>query len=443
MSESDDSDGITQAVFAPDEERLSRPEKRSAWTHVVSGVSTKLAEKLSSPELVLPWFLGALGAPIALVGLLMPIRHAASLLPQLLLVGLLRVFQRRKYAWGVATLAQGGAIGVMAGAVWFSAPTTAGWWLVGWFAGFSLARGLASLSHKDALARSAPEGTRGSIMGVRGAAAGVAGLAAGAMLQLQVGQAAEPASFPPLLLLASGLMIVAALAFMTLPERVPADEDRAPDSIRTQVAAGWSLLGGRDFRRFVLVRGLFLAVPLAYPFFALEGKAQFGAKIGGLGVMIITISLAEIVSSPIWGRLANRSSHLVMARGGGVFLLALGLLVGARQVEGWVSVGLFVSAFFLLGLSYAGVRLGRKTYLVEAVGDADRALHVATANSCIGVLTLSGFGLAVIAQWADLNGVLLTLGAVVATATWMARRLAAPGDFKPADPDTSRDGGGV
>jgi hypothetical protein len=260
------------------------------------------------------------------------------------------------------------------------------------------------------------------------------------MLQLQVGQAAEPASFPPLLLLASGLMIIAALAFMTLPERVPADEDRAPDSIRTQVAAGWSLLGGRDFRRFVLVRGLFLAVPLAYPFFALEGKAQFGAKIGGLGVMIITISLAEIVSSPIWGRLANRSSHLVMARGGGLFLLALGLLVGARQVEGWVSLGLFVSAFFLLGLSYAGVRLGRKTYLVEAVGDADRALHVATANSCIGVLTLSGFGLAVIAQWADLNGVLLTLGAVVATATWMARRLAAPGDFKPADPDMSRDG---
>lgn len=432
MPDPDKSDRVSQAIFAPDKDKLARREKRSAWTHVASGAGTKLAEKLSSPELVLPWFLGALGAPIALVGLLMPIRHAASLLPQLLLVGALGLFKRRKYAWGVATLAQGVAIGVMAGAAWFSDPAMAGWWLVLFFAIFSLARGLASLSHKDALARSAPEGTRGSIMGVRGAVAGGMGLVAGAALQLRVGQAAEPASFPPLLWLAAGLMILAALAFMTLPESAPEEESNASESIRAQIAAGWRLLGGQDFRRFVMVRGLFLAVPLAYPFFALEGQAQFGAKIGGLGIMIITISLAEIVSNPMWGRLANQASHQVMARGGGVFLLSLGVLVTGRLVEGWASSVLFVIAFFLLGLSYAGVRLGRKTYLVEAVGDADRALHVATANSCIGVLTLSGFGLAVIANWADLNGVLLTLGAVVGAATWMANRLAAPDDFHPA-----------
>ena len=83
------------------------------------------------------------------------------------------------------------------------------------------------------------------------------------------------------------------------------------------------------------------------------------------------------------------------------------------------------------------MRLGRKTYLVEAVDDEHRALYVATANSLIGLLTLSGFGLALIASWANLDGVLITLGATVSMATWLAMRLAAPKDFRVSDAPSS------
>lgn len=429
MVESELNDRVTRAVFAPDQQALSKDDKRSAWTHVAAGAATKLGEKLSSPEMILPWFMSALGAPIALVGLLIPIRQAGSLLPQILLVGWVRRFRQRKKVWAASTILQGLAVGGLATAVVVPNPVWAGWWLVLVFGLFSVVRGIASISYKDALARSTPEGTRGSILGARGSVAGALGLAAGGLLQLNFGKEADAVSFPLLLLMAGGLMGLAAAVFWTLPEKVPESEPEESEAVRDQLQAGWRLLRGRDFRRFIAVRGLFLAVPLAYPFFALEGREQLGARVGGLGLMLVMVSLAEIVSSPLWGRLANRASHHVMAWGGGVFLVAIGVWGLGRLMSGGWSQALFLLSLFLLGFSYAGVRLGRKAYLVEAVDGDDRALHVATANTCIGVLTLGGFGLALVASWTSVVGVLLTLAGTVALATGLALRLPSPKKF--------------
>ena len=57
---------------------------RSYLLNVANGACTKLAEQLASPGLVLPWLLGAIGAPAGLAGLLMPVKQAGSLAPQLL-----------------------------------------------------------------------------------------------------------------------------------------------------------------------------------------------------------------------------------------------------------------------------------------------------------------------------------------------------------------------
>lgn len=43
---------------------------------------SKVADELSSARLVLPWLLGALGAPAAFTGFLVPIRESGVLLPQ-------------------------------------------------------------------------------------------------------------------------------------------------------------------------------------------------------------------------------------------------------------------------------------------------------------------------------------------------------------------------
>ena len=59
--------------------------------HVVALTLTKSADGLVDAKLVLPWLLGALGAPAFFVGLLVPIREAGALLPQLVIAARLLV----------------------------------------------------------------------------------------------------------------------------------------------------------------------------------------------------------------------------------------------------------------------------------------------------------------------------------------------------------------
>ena len=73
-------EGITGA-----DEDVHDREARNGLRHMVSLSMTKVADGLIDPKLVLSWLAGALGAPAALTGLLVPIREAGALLPQILM----------------------------------------------------------------------------------------------------------------------------------------------------------------------------------------------------------------------------------------------------------------------------------------------------------------------------------------------------------------------
>ena len=93
--------------------------------NALNGASTKLAEQLASPGLVLPWMLGAVGAPAALVGFLVPIRRAGSLLPQLAIAGRIRAHARRKWFWVGAGAVQAVALAAMIPAILLLPPMAA------------------------------------------------------------------------------------------------------------------------------------------------------------------------------------------------------------------------------------------------------------------------------------------------------------------------------
>src|SRR5690606_5117817 len=85
-----------------------------------------------------------------------------------------------------------------------------------------------------------------------------------------------------------------------------------------------------DFRRFVLARGLLLSIALVPPFFVLLAQAHTGGKAAGLGLMIVASGLAASLSSPVWGRMSDRSSRQTMAlaalAGGALCLVAAAMV---------------------------------------------------------------------------------------------------------------------
>jgi len=61
-------------------------------------------------------------------------------------------------------------------------------------------------------------------------------------------------------------------------------------------------------------------------------------------------------------------------------------------------------AYFLVQIGYYGVRMGRKTYVVDLADSDTRATYVAVANTLMGVLLLVGGGVgSVLSRFGDLT----------------------------------------
>ena len=156
-----------------------REEPRGFVAQIVAQALSKSGDALADPRIVLPWLLGAVGAPAFFIGLLVPIRESLALLPQILIGSVIRRFPVRKWFWIGASVVEGACImsmGLVALAGMRGA--TAGWIIAGLLVLFSLARGVASIASKDTLGKTVSKGRRGRVGGYAGT---VSGLVAGAV----------------------------------------------------------------------------------------------------------------------------------------------------------------------------------------------------------------------------------------------------------------------
>ncbi|MFT6008478.1 MAG: hypothetical protein ACI9TB_001712, partial [Parasphingorhabdus sp.] len=160
-------------VCAEIPESACQQEPGNFFKHVGALALTKSADGLIDPKLVLSWLMTSLGAPVALIGLLVPVREAGALLPQLLTAGYLRRLQRRKWAWAIGSTIQGlaaAAIGIIAISLTGAA---AGWAIVMALAILALARSVCSVCYKDVLGKTIDKSRRGTATGLAGSIASV------------------------------------------------------------------------------------------------------------------------------------------------------------------------------------------------------------------------------------------------------------------------------
>jgi len=382
---------------------------RSFLLNAANGASTKLAEELASPGVVLPWLLQSLAAPVVLVGWLEPLRQGGSLLPQLLVSAQIRRRSVRKWFWVGAGLTQAVALVVMASVAAVAEGLVAGLVLLAGLLVFSVASGVGSVAFSDVVGKTIPKGKRGQLLAVRATIGGALTLAVGIALRFRGDQDAGIALYIGLLLVAAALWALAALLFAFVAE-TPGASEGGRNAIGEIRKGGELVLRVSGFRRFLSARATLLAVEFAIPYYALHSR-QLGLRAADLGVIIVAVGIANLVSSPVWGRLADRlSSRLVMVFGGltsaaaGVLALALGATLGSG-----ISAVAYAPVFVLAGLALSGVRLGRKTYLVDATEDSDRPLYVSMSNSLMGVVTFAYGGLGFLTRAVGVEGLLLIL----------------------------------
>ncbi|WP_447926449.1 MFS transporter [Vreelandella sp. EE27] len=405
-------------------EQACHEQPRNFFLHLFAALGNKLADELSSARLVLPWLMGLMGAPIWMVGFLVPIREAGALLPQIFVAGFIRPQPRRKWIWAAGAVLQGVCAFCLALLALWGSGSLGGALVLGVLVLLSLARGISSIATKDVMGKTIAKRRRGTLMGYSGSVAGATTLAAGGVLML-FNESPGQWALATLLAVAALGWLLNAFCVARIKEEPGAvgGGENAWQSIKY----GFSLLKtDRTFLHFNVSRALLLSSALALPYIALLGQQQSGTGLGSLGFLVVLSGLAAMVASPVWGRLADQSSRRVM--GYAALGTTLCCLLGASLV--WVggewtqSIVPYAVVYALLVIIHHGVRLGRKTYLVDIANQDNRALYVALSNTLTGVLMLAVGGLVgALAQWLGSALLLLVLAFTAFCAILSAYRL--------------------
>lgn len=393
--------------------------RRNRIVHVVALVLTKTADGLIDPKLVLAWLLNAIGSPGYLVGLLVPVREAGALLPQLFLARRIERARERKHFWIAGSAIQGlCALGIAGAAIWFSG-FTAGWLILASLAVLACARSACSASYKDVLARTVDKGERGRISGAAGTLAASATFAFAVLLGFDV-LPLEPSTIAVAIAIAGAFWLAGALVFATLQE--PAD-DSASESARGFSELFQPLREDAELQTYIATRALLISTALAPPFLVLLGNLGTSG-LGNLGVLMIASSVSAIVSSYLWGALSDRSSRQTLMAAGAIsavtlFSAAVAGHVGMGSASGWL-----VPAFvFVAQLAYHAARAGRKTHLTDMNTQNRKAVYTALSNTVIGALLLAGGALGALSDLLGPPAALILLASLSGAAVVVASRL--------------------
>ncbi|GAB4168180.1 MAG: MFS transporter [Wenzhouxiangellaceae bacterium] len=391
---------------------------------VITQFLTKLGDAIANPKTVLAWLMSTLSAPPAMTAFLVPIRESGSLLPQLFIAAWVRRQPVRKWVFVIGCVLQAIAVALMALTAATLTGTGAGAALLGCLILFSLSRGLCSVASKDVLGKTVPKTRRGRVSGWSEFLAGLVTIGVGASMLFAADQNRDLVQWITLLVIAAGLWLAAAGCYALIRE-FPGETEGGGNAIREAVARLSLLRTDAPFRRFVIARSLLLCSALSAPFFILLAQQNSTGGSLPLGLFVIADGLAALVSAPFWGRFADLSSRRVMGlAGAAAALTGLALVATTSAIPSLAAQGaVYAAFFFMLSIAHAGVRMGRKTYVVDLAGGNRRTDYVAVSNTVIGAVLLLTGAIGAISATVSIPAVILMLTAMGLGGAWLSWRL--------------------
>ena len=353
---------------------------------VASKVATQLGDLLCNAKTTVTWLMLAAGAPAGLVGLLVPVRESGSMLPQVFIAPWVARIEPRKRVAIAALVAQAIAAVLLAGLDSSTWGVVAGVCVIATIGVLSLARAFTSLASKDVLARAVPKGARGKVSGRATSLAGLVGLG-GAAAALFVHR---PESVGLLAMVVGASAIGFGLSALTLL-RVEETEEKGTAQGKPRLR---DALSEPELRRFVLVRTLLSGSALGGPFIVALGR-EGTTSLQTLSAFVLAGGAASFVSAGAWGRLADVSGRGCMAAGGALATLAAAVVLGTQATRPDLPIWAWAALYFLFTSGYTGVRVGRKTYVVDVSEGDRRTQFIASSNTLVAIaLLIIGAGMA-------------------------------------------------
>ena len=392
------------------DDEACRETPKNYFLILISNMLTSLGDTLSNPKTVLTWVMSYVNAPVMLISFIVPIRESGSMLPQLFIAHYIRKRPVRKMVWVLGSLLQFLAIAGIGFVALSFEGSLAGWLIIACLIAFSLSRGLCSIAFKDVLGKTIPKTKRGKLKGYTSSVSGALVLAAGLFILYKSKDDVGIEFYSYLIFFAASLWLIAALIYANIKE-YPGETDGGKNGLKEARDRLGLLKEDKHFRNFVITRSLLLCSALTAPYYVLLAQRYVGKEAYLLGLFIIANGVASIISAPVWGKMADKSSKKVMTysatltAGLGLLIVAIIQFIPAWRDQNW----LYPVAFFVLGIAHQGVRLGRKTYIVDMAQGNRRTDYVAVSNTLIGFILLITGGLSALASLVSVEGIIALL----------------------------------
>ena len=407
-------------------------ESRNASRFVIANGMQNLGDELVAAKTVLPWLFQSAGVPAALTGLLVPIRESGSMLPQAALTQLVVNSPFRKRLWILGGIVQAlAALGIAVAAL-LADGLLLGLTVLVLLGVLSLGRALSSITGKDVQGRTISKGKRGVVTGRATTLGGVSTLVVGGLLVF-LGDVSL-AAIVVLLLIGAAAWGVASLVFTGIVEPTAAageaaaagkDQDKRSGQKGNWWADTWGLFRhDKKFRDFVIVRSLMLVSALSTSFIVALSHSAGNDSLSGLAGFVLASGLAALLGGVVSGRLSDISSRKVMTYGAAIASTLLILIVlAARTLPQEWNFYLLPLGFFAINLVHTGIRVARKTYVVDMAEGNQRTRYVASANTLMGVILLLVGAVSAVIASAGNAAAIIFLALIGFVGVWRAGKL--------------------
>lgn len=387
--------------------------KYTSWNFfiiIISNTFSKLGDVLANPKTVLAWLMHYLNAPLFLISFIVPIRESFSMLPQIVIANYIRRLPIRKWVWVLGSVLQFVSMaGVGVVALSFTG-TQAGFIIILLLLVFSLSRGLCSVASKDILGKTIPKTRRGRLNGYSTSISGILVIISGGLMLMGKTGEQEINYYTTIIFTAALLWLLAALIYATINE-FPGETSGGRNGLKEALLKIKIVKTDKVFRKFLIARSLLLCSALVAPFYIVLAQKYMGSKSILLAIFILTNGLASAISAPYWGKSADVSSKKVLVQAAliasvlGFFVFGITAWVPLIRNQMWF----YPIVYFILGIAHDGVRLGRKTYIVDIATGDKRTEYVAVGNTLIGVILLITGGISALLSLISVEGIILGL----------------------------------
>lgn len=306
-------------------------------------------------------------------------------------------------------------------------------WVVGGFLAlwtvYAFVSGIVAVPYNDIVGRSIASGARSRMLALRFFGGGVLALVVAAVVHRLLAAGDFLVAHASIFALASVLMLVSSVTFVSAGEPAVAPSAVSPPSSFAEfLRNGWAVLRTDvRFRLFLFTQWLGGATAMALPFYVVAAS-DLGLRTEGVAILLGAQTAGSLASNAAWGRIGDRFGKVRLLEVVGVLrfvppLGALVLLAAADAQSAW-GLAAFAALFAAIGALINGATIGYLGYLMEISPDDRRPAYSAYFNALASPASLLPIVGAAIASALGLQIVFAVAVAAAAVQLILVRKLA-------------------